>query len=262
MPAGIASRLGNWRAFADAVAVLLGFNVWVSILLLPGLYAGVWGDGRMVAASLLSLAMLLIGVWRRSDVALLLGFPAALMVPVALHPAIASPAVYGTARLAVVAVGVVAYLFGASFFTSFYEAPAPAGVRPLSSSRQPVPDRWRRRFQVYRALALLSLIFPLVMFYAVNIHGDHLDQLRRMYPGRILQMTVLLDLLVILAWLALYIWVFLGALKPHRTGDRDLVTRLALIEADARRGRPRPVFYLAVAAALGLMTLLLYTRFA
>ena len=75
-------------------------------------------------------------------------------------------------------------------------------------------------------------------------------------------MTVLLDLLVILAWLALYIWVFLGALKPHRTGDRDLVTRLALIEADARRGRPRPVFYLAVAAALGLMTLLLYTRFA
>ena len=40
------------------------------------------------------------------------------------------------------------------------------------------------------------------------------------------------------------------------------VISLRKIEADARRGRPRPVFYLAVAAALGLMMLLLYTRFA
>jgi hypothetical protein len=255
-------RISNWRAFADGIAILLGLNVWMSILLLPGLFVGVWGDQRLIAMSMLSIAMLLVGVWRRSDLALLLGFPAALLMPIALHPEIASPSVYGTARLVVVGVGVIAYLFGASFFTSFYEAPPPASVRALSSARQPTPERWKRRFRMYRALAILSLTFPLVLFYSANLHAEHVEGLRTMYPGRIVQMTVLIDLLIIAVWLALYIWVFLGVLRPHRTGDRDLVARLGLMKAEAARGRPRPIFYVAVAAALGLMLLLLYTRFA
>jgi hypothetical protein len=261
VPARTWSLLGNWRAFADGIAVLLGLNVWFSIILLPGLYVGVWGDSRLVITSLLALAMLLVGVWRRNDLALLLGFPAALMLPVALHPEIASPAVYGTARLVVVGIGVLVYLFGASFFTSFYEPPAPASVRSLSSARQPTPERWKRRFRVYRALAVLSLSFPLVLFYSANLHGPHVAALRRQYPGRIVAMNVLVDLLIIAVWLVLYIWVFLGVLRPHRTGDRDLVTRLALMKAEAQRRRPRPIFFVAVATALGLMLLLLYARF-
>jgi len=261
VPAGIWSRFGNWRAFADAVAILLGINVWASVLLLPSLYAGAWHGGAMVATSLLPLLVLIVGVWLRSDVVLLLGFPATLLVPVALTPAIASPSVYGPARLVVVGFGAVAYLFGASFFTSFYEPPAPASVRPLTSSRQPPAERWRRRFQVYRVLAVLSLLTPLILLYAANFHPANVKALRDKYPGRLAQMTTLLDLLVLAVWLALYMWVFLGVLRPHRTGDRDLITRLARMEADATRGRPRPVFYVAVAAALGLMLLLLYTRF-
>ena len=47
---------------------------------------------------------------------------------------------------------------------------------------------------------------------------------------------------------------------PHRTGDRDLVVNLAQAKADAKTGKPRPRFYLAVALALGAMVALILIR--
>ena len=44
-------------------------------------------------------------------------------------------------------------------------------------------------------------------------------------------------------------------------GDRDLVAQLGQIRADAKRGRPRPGFYLAVAVALTVMIILLLSRY-
>ena len=61
-------------------------------------------------------------------------------------------------------------------------------------------------------------------------------------------------------WLIVYLHVFLGVLRPHRTGDRDLVTRLAQTRQEAARGRPRLRFHLAVVSALGMMALLVYLR--
>jgi hypothetical protein len=81
-----------------------------------------------------------------------------------------------------------------------------------------------------------------------------------MYPGRVHGMSTLLNVAVLALWLVLYLHVFLGALRPHRTGDRDLVTTLAIARADAVKGRPRLRFHLAVAGALGFMALLVYLR--
>ena len=49
-------------------------------------------------------------------------------------------------------------------------------------------------------------------------------------------------------------------LRPHRTGDRDLLTTLAQAKADARTGRPRTPFYVGVVAALAGMLVLLLLR--
>jgi hypothetical protein len=261
MPAGVWSKLGRWRAFADAVALVLGINVWVSVVLLPGLFIGAWGSATMLFAGLLALPVLALGIWRRSELVLLLGFPFALLVPVAFAPEMASPFVYGPVRFTIVAIGVVGYLMGASFFTSFHEPPPPRSVRPLSSSRKPVPQRWRRRFRVYRFLTLLSLAFPIVLLYVVNFNDTNQAFMRNMFPGRVAAMTTFLSLLVIGLWLALYAHVFLGIFKPHRTGDRDLVAGLEQLRAQARRGRPRPSFYLAVAVALAFMIILLLSRY-
>src|SRR5262245_12141137 len=80
----------RWKTFADVVAFTLGINVWISIVILPAVFVdAMHGTSRWFAA-LLPLATLLLGLARRSEGILLGLFPAALLVPVALSPQIAS----------------------------------------------------------------------------------------------------------------------------------------------------------------------------
>ena len=60
-----------------------------------------------------------------------------------------------------------------------------------------------------------------------------------MYPGRVALMTTALTAGAIVLWLGIYHYAFLGVLRPHRTGDRDLVAALAQARADAKAGKPR-----------------------
>ena len=55
-------------------------------------------------------------------------------------------------------------------------------------------------------------------------------------------------------------YAFLGVLRPHRTGDRDLVAKLGQARADAKTGKPRPRFYASVAIALAAMATLILLR--
>lgn len=251
----------KWRAFADAVALALGVNVWVSILLLPGAFVGAWHSGLALLMAVLSLFVLVVGVTRRSEVVLLLGFPAALLLPVAVAPEMAQVHVYGPIRFMIVAVGLIGYILGASVFTSFHEPVPPRSSRALSSAKRPTPKRWKRRFRVYRALLVLSVIFPLVLLYAINFDDTAREFMRQMYPGRVNAMATLMNVGAIGVWVLLYYYFFLGVLRPHRTGDRDLVADLARLKRESRRARPRPIFYLGVAAALFFMILLLISRY-
>jgi hypothetical protein len=256
----VTSHPARWRIFADSVAAALGLNVWVSVVLLPGLFVDAWVGGPGWIAAVLPLGVLLVGLWRRSDTLLLFGFPSALLIPAAFFPEIVNRHVYGSVRFTIVATSVIAYLFSASFLSSFRAPAAPASIRTLSSATRPVPERWRRRYRVYRGLVALSVSCPLVLVYAVNFDPASRGFMRELFPGRIAALSTLLNLAVLGFWLALYYWVFLGVLRPHRTGDRDLVVELSLLRSQARRGRPRPVFYVGVGSALGFMLLLLLLR--
>jgi hypothetical protein len=251
----------RWRAFADAVALALGINVWVSILLLPGAFAGAWRSASAIVLAFLALAVLVFGVARRSEVVLLLGFPAALLLPVAVAPEMAQVHVYGPVRFTIVAIGLVGYVMGASVFTSFHEPDAPLSVRPLSSAAQPTPIRWQRRFRVYRALAVLSAVFPIMLVYAINFDTEASEFLHNNYPGRVRPFTTLLNIGALGVWVLLYFYFFLGVLQPHRTGDRDLVTELTRLRREAKRARPRASFYIGVVVALGFMAVLLASRY-
>src|SRR5262245_29206720 len=114
---------GRWRTFADAVAAALGVNLWVSLVLVPGLVAGALRSTPEQFGAVLPLGVLGIGVWRLSELTLLLGYPSALLIPVAFATEMANVHVYGPVRFAIVALGLVGYLFGASVFTSFHEPP-------------------------------------------------------------------------------------------------------------------------------------------
>jgi hypothetical protein len=246
----------RWKTFADVVAFALGVNVWISIVILPAAFVGAF-HGVRIPAAILPFAVLVLGLARRSESILLGLFPAALLVPVLVRPEIASEHVYGPVRFAIVALGVIAYLFGVSFFTTFHEPPAPRSIRGLSSAQQGPAVRWIRRERVYWMLTALSVVFPVLLLSWVNFDSSIEDYLGEMYPGRVALMTTALTVGAIVLWLILYHYVFLGVLRPHRTGDRDLVTALAQARADAKAGKPRPRFYLAVAVALVAMAALI-----
>ncbi|MBX3161264.1 MAG: hypothetical protein KF773_35205 [Deltaproteobacteria bacterium] len=250
----------RWRTFADVVAFTLGTNVWVSIVILPAIFVGSLRTTSEIAAAALPFAVLLLGLARRSEVILLGLFPAAVLVPVALNPTMASSYVYGPIRFTLVALGVIAYLFGVSFFTTFHEPPAPRSVRGLSSAQAGPAERWRRRERVYWMLVGMSVIIPIVLIAWVNFDSGVEVFLGEMYPGRVALMTTALTCGAIVLWLGIFHYAFLGVLRPHRTGDRDLVAALAQARADAKTGKPRPRFYLAVAIALGAMGTLIVLR--
>jgi hypothetical protein len=250
----------RWRTFADVVAFTLGVNVWISIVILPAVFVGaLHGSGRLAAAAL-PLGVLLLGLARRSEAILLGLFPAAVLVPVGLAPQIASSHVYGPVRFALVALGVVAYLFGVSFFTTFHEPPAPRSVRPLSSAAAGPSTRWQRRERVYWLLTGLAVVMPTALIGWVNFAPKLQDYLGALFPGRVALMTTALSAGTIVLWLGIYHYAFLGVLRPHRTGDRDLVIALAQAQADAKSGRPRGRFYVGVAVALLAMTTLILLR--
>ncbi len=250
----------RWRTFADVVAFTLGTNVWISIVILPAIFVdALHGPGR-IAAALLPVAVLMLGLARRSEGILLGVFPAAILIPVGLAPQMASSHVYGPIRFALVAIGVVAYLFSVSFFTTFHEPPRPRSVRGLSSAQVGPAVRWQRRERVYWMLAGMALVIPTVLIAWVNFDGAIEDYLGEMYPGRVALMTTALTVGAIALWLGIYHYAFLGVLRPHRTGDRDLVVTLAQARSDAKAGKPRHRFYLAVALALGAMAALILLR--
>lgn len=250
----------KWRAFADAVVVALGINVWVSLILVPGLFTGAFSSGLVVALCAVPLGVLMIGLARRSEGLLLLGFPIALLLPALAQPALFDEEVFSALRFALVAAGLVAYMFGASVFTFFYEPEPPVRSRALSSASQPTPERWRRRFRVYRALAAISAVYPAVLVAELLFSSSNHEFMREVYPGRAEAMAAVFCLLIFAVWGLLYALFFFGALKHHRTGDRDLLADLALLRRRGRRGRPGPRFYIGVVLALGLMLLLLAIR--
>jgi hypothetical protein len=250
----------RWRTFADAVALALGLNVWLSLVMVPAVHVGAMRTAWQIGLVLLPLVPLFIGIWRRSELALLGAFPSALLVPISVTPMIASPHLYGPIRFGMVGAGIVAYLLSGSFFMAFHEPASPVSTRPLASAAAARPSRWQRRERVYWQLTILAVVCPVLGLYWVNFDPAITSFLAQMYPGRVHGMSTLLNVAVLALWLVLYLHVFLGALRPHRTGDRDLVTTLAIARADAVKGRPRLRFHLAVAGALGFMALLVYLR--
>jgi len=250
----------RWRTFADVVAFALGTNVWISIVILPAIFVGALRGVSHIAVAALPFVVLMLGLVRRSEAVLLGVFPAAILVPVAIQPQMASSYVYGPIRFTLVAIGAVAYLFGVAFFTTWHEPPAPRSIRGLSSAQAGPAERWQRRERVYWMLTAMSLIIPTVLIAWVNFDSAVEDYLGEMYPGRVALMTTALTAGAIVLWLGIYHYAFLGVLRPHRTGDRDLVGALSRMRSDAKTGKPRPRFYLAVALALAAMATLIVLR--
>lgn len=250
----------RWRAFADVVAGALGVNAWISMVLFPALFIGALRRPSHISAAVLPVLVLALGLRRRSEAILLGAFPAALLVPFVVEPQLAAPALNGPVRFGFVAIGVVAYLFGVAFFTTFHEPPEPISVRQLSSAQAAPAPRWRRRERVYWELTIMSLAIPVALIGFVNHDEALAAYLTAMYPGQHAAMTTALTVGALALWLGIYHYAILGSLRPHRTGDRDLVEALNQTRTEVESRALRPRFYAAVALAFVAMVFLVAVR--
>lgn len=125
---------------------------------------------------------------------------------------------------------------------------------------QEVPRRWLRRIVIYRSLLGYAALLPLLLLYALTQHPPIQRALRLSFPEPTQLSAVqaaacgALGLLLVV----LFHGALLAPLRVHLEHDRAVTAELLALRQLARRGRPRPQFYLALVLSLASMILLAY----
>ena len=254
-----------------SLALALGLNLWVIAVALPlGLGLRAHALGGTSALWLLLALFLPLGVLgggrraRRPGVQaglLLVGFPLAVALPQALAPAELVTRFAPRAAFAVTALSLVGYLGAVAWALADVErraAATPSTTRRLA--QDPVPSRWRRRLRIYRGLVAVTVVFPVVLLARVDLSPGFAASLEASFGAQAARAQAAVTVGVALLWIVVLRAYVLAPLHGHLQHDRAL---LATMEADrrhARRGRPRPGFYFAVAVALGAMAAVVWQR--
>jgi hypothetical protein len=247
---------------APFVLVLLGMNVWASLVFLPALGRGGFVTTRWFwLAAFFPLVPLVVGAFRRAPAWLLLGFPLALLAPLAATPRLVADRVHSLGTFALLVAGTLVYLAAGAALTQapLPEPPSLSPPRTLPTSG-PAP-RWRRRRRLYNMMVAFAAIFSVTLVYAVDLRAETREFLTQMYRDRVPQMRALMNLGVLGLLAFVFATAFYGPLARHRTGDASLLAQLERLRKRSRRGTPRAGFYLAVVCALGFMSALLWLRY-
>jgi hypothetical protein len=250
----------------------LGVNLWVVAVALPIVLAaharalgGVSAAG-LVLASLLPLVALAAGAWLARGAAqawaLLVAFPVLVATPQALAAAEVTARVVPGAAWLLAAVSLLAYL-GSVVRAQAAEERASDGT-PATTARKlhqdPVPSRWKRRIRVYRGLSAIALGFPLVLVGAVGLSPSFAASLEASFGANAARAQAFAAVGVGLLWIVILRAYVLAPLHGHLQHDRDLLRTMERDRRHARRGRPRPAFYFAVAVALVTMIAVVWQR--
>jgi hypothetical protein len=250
-----------------ATTAALGANLWVVAIGVPLTVDTRWVTGPPLGAVLAlcllaasALALLVWGLVRRSDEILLAAYPAVTLLPVALLGGGDPEARLLTAPpLAVSAVSLCGYLLAACAFGRKSElGPSEVQTRALKTGK--LPERWRRRTRVYSGLQIAAAAIPLVLLWAVNLRPQTTHALARSFGASAEAMKVLLTVLAGALSFALWRAFLVGPLHAHLEQDLELTQALKAARAQARRGRPRPGFYLAFAVVLAGIAIAILRR--
>ncbi len=251
----------------------LGANLWILVAAVPLGLAGIGGPLAGVAQlggvfGLLLLialapALLIFGILKRSQVLLLAAFPVAAVLPQLLLNAADSTRALPSAPFLLGALSLAGYLLAAA---SWLERPVEVAERegaPQPTRRPivqaPLPARWKRRFRLYRALAATALLIPGVLFvYAFS--SPIQARFTESFAGRLEAAQALLAAGIGALSLGLFRAYLVAPLTAHLAHDRDLAAAAERARKQARRGRPRPIFYIVVALALMAMMAVVLQR--
>ena len=252
------------------LAGALGLNLWVVAVAVPLLLGaaavgreGAGGLPLVIGLAILGPALLGLGTLRRSAALLLAGVPLGMALPQAF---LVGGAATPRAPLPAAALSLLAYLLAAARALHRLElggAPTKAGGahtvgKPLAAEATPV--RWRRRARVYGWLTAIAALMPLVLVWDVDVRRVSVEEFALGFGARADEVRALVTAAVGLAMVAVFRAHLLAPLESHLSNDRDLLQKMEIDRKRARRGRPRALFYLYVAAALAAMLAVVWHR--
>jgi hypothetical protein len=250
-----------------ALVLALGVNLWVVAVALPlaladraGALAGT-SSAAIAVAALLPLAVLAVAARLRATAALMIAFPALALLPQALAAPELAARVLPAAASLLAAVSLIGFLVAVAHAQVRAERTVEVtGTRTRRLTQEPTPSRWRRRLRVYRGLTAVAIVFPTVLVAAVDLSPSFAAALEASFGAQAARAQALVTVAAGLLWVVLARSYLLGPLHAHLQHDRDLLAALDGDRRHARRGRPRPLFYLAVAVALGAMIAVVWQR--
>jgi hypothetical protein len=244
------------------LASALGVNLWLTILVVPALYlrASAASVGVLAALCALALALLVVGLVRRSRLLLLLLFPLALGLGPLVEPALAGPSVYTPWTLLPCAAALLLHLGGALWLCSTAAVPAaPARLKAVAVPlRAPVSAR---RFRLYRALAVLGGLFPAVLLVAVLHRPGAAGDLERAFGASAPVAATLIALFALALWVGLFFVYFVRVFATHLDGDRLTLAEDIEIRRRLVARRPGLGLYVTMLAGLALMAAFLVLRY-
>jgi hypothetical protein len=243
------------------LAAALGANLWVTMVVVPAVYMRRSTASAAVLWSLcvLGAGLLVLGILRRSRLVLLLLFPGSLAAAPALEPSLAGPSVYTAFTLLPCAAALLLHYAGAfALLTTAGAPPAPSRVRPLTPP--PRSARMDRQRRIYAALAVLAGLTLVTLLGALHYRPAAALDLAAGAAETRAATTTALDLVVLGLWVGVFLVYYVGSLTVHLDDDR--LTQAENIAARWRlRRRPGYDFYLALAAALGLLATFFLLRY-
>lgn len=259
----IANRLGKLPTITGIlVAGALGLNVWTTLLIVPVLHSASTGalhTRTPLWLLALPVPLLVVGLYRLNRVVLLALFPISLAVLIAVFRGPTGQGIFTVWTFGVAALSLLGYLVGSTIILEV-QAQKDDAVRSRTLPLPPLSAKWSRRRRVYRMLAIFAALIPLAMIYTIDFHPGTARTLQKEYGAGAEEMQALFVVCALGLWLWLFATFFMTPMEQHRRGDSDVRRELMRLDKRSRRGRPRLGFYLVVAAALGLMGLLLWMR--
>jgi hypothetical protein len=250
----------GWEGALAIVAIVLGLNLWASLLLVPLYHQRAEAIGLAAVLAAPPLLLLTSGVLLRSRLLLLALFPSSLLAPMLARPALVSFSALSPLTFTLVGLATVGFILGASSLLARSTAPlTPERGRDLEDNTAG-KAKWSSRRLLYRGLTGLAMLIPWVLIYGLYLRADAFVDLRRFYPQRAPAAAALFGVLVLGLWLLLFLLYFARPLREHIRGTSRIPAQLDALHYDALRRRPRARFYLAVSVALVLMVVFfLYT---
>lgn len=249
------------------VAAALGANLWILVVAVPLVLGHAGGHlsfpGGLLAVTALVVAapaLLVYGLARRSGAALLGAFPVAAVLPQAVLSTPEAGRLLPPVPFAIAALSLVGYLLAASRWLSLPVADSAPAANRRTLAQPPTPSRWRRRLRMYRALAACAVIIPAVLIGWADLTPSTGARLAESFAGRVESAQALITVGIGLLSMILYRAYLLAPLRAHLQHDRDLVAHVEAARRQARKGRPRPAFYFAVALALVAMAFVVLQR--